>query len=60
MSIIELRNFLFLHKLSQEDFAKMIGVSRQTVSYYCTGRRKISQKVVDFCKEYEDDLRNKK
>lgn len=56
MSIVELRNFLFLNKITQEQFAKMIGVSRQTVSYYCNGRRRIPQKVVDFCKDYKDDL----
>lgn len=60
MSIVELRNFLFLHKITQEQFAKMIGVSRQTVSYYCNGRRNIPQRVAEYCKEYEDDNYNKK
>lgn len=60
MSIVELRNFLFLNKITQEQFAKMLGVSRQTVSYYCNGRRRIPQKVVDFCKGYKDDTYNKK
>ena len=60
MSTIELRNFLFLHKIKQENFARMLGVSRQTVCYWCNGKRKIPQRVIDFCKDYKDDMYNTK
>lgn len=60
MSSIDLRVFLVMHSLRQEDFAKLVGVSRQSVSNWCRNVFKIPQRVVDFCKEYKDDTYNKK
>lgn len=60
MSRVELRNFLFLHKITQEQFGKIFGVSRQSVNAWCMGKTTIPQRVVDYCKEYEDDTYNKK
>lgn len=49
MSNKELRIFLVIHDLTQEDFGKLVGVSRQTVSNWCRGLFKIPQNVIDFC-----------
>ena len=54
MSNKDLRIFLVMHSLRQEDFAKIIGVTRQTVSNWCRGCFNIPQRVVDFCKSYND------
>ena len=35
MKGIDLRNFLFLNKISQDDAAKLIGVKRQTINNWC-------------------------
>ena len=35
MKGIELRNFLYLNKISQDDAAKFIGVKRQTINNWC-------------------------
>jgi len=35
MKGIELRNFLFLNKISQDDAANFIGVKRQTINNWC-------------------------
>ena len=35
MKGIELRNFLFLNKISQDDAAKLLGVKRQTINNWC-------------------------
>lgn len=60
MSSIELRNFLFINKITQEQFGKIFGVSRQSVNAWCMGKIRIPQRVVDYCKDYEDDTYNKK
>lgn len=60
MSSMELRVFLVIHRLSQDDFGKLVGVSRQSVSAWCCGHFNIPQRVVDFCKGYDDDSCNKK
>lgn len=60
MSSMDLRVFLVLHRLSQEKFAELVGVSRQSVNAWCCGRFNIPQRVVDYCKDYEDDTYNKK
>lgn len=60
MSSIELRNFLFLHRIKQEEFGIMVGVSRQSVNSWCMGKTRIPQRIVDFCKGYDDDSCNKK
>ncbi len=35
MKGIELRNFLYLNKVSQDDAAQLVGVKRQTVNNWC-------------------------
>lgn len=35
MKGIDLRNFLYLNKISQDDAAKLIGVKRQTINNWC-------------------------
>ena len=35
MKGIELRNFLYLNKISQDEAAKLIGVKRQTINNWC-------------------------
>ena len=60
MSSMDLRVFLVLHRLSQEKFAELVGVSRQSVNAWCMGKTTIPQRVVDYCKDYEDDTHNKK
>lgn len=54
MSSKDLRIFLVIHSFRQEDFGKLVGVSRQTVSNWCRGTYKIPQWIVEFCKEYND------
>lgn len=49
-----------MHSLRQEDFAKLVGVSRQSVSNWCRNVFKIPQRVAEYCKEYKDDTDNKK
>lgn len=58
MSSHDMRVFLVIHSLRQEDFGALIGVSRQTVSNWCRGKYSIPQWVVDFCKDYKDDMHN--
>lgn len=53
MSNIELRVFLVIHKLRQEDFSKLVGYSRQAVSNWCRGVFKIPNNIEEFCKNYE-------
>lgn len=53
MSNIELRVFLVINKLRQEDFAKLVGYSRQAVSNWCRGKFNIPENIVEFCKKYE-------
>ena len=36
MKGIDLRNFLYLNKISQDDAAQLIGVKRQTINNWCT------------------------
>lgn len=60
MSNKDLRIFLVIHSLRQEDFAKLIGVTRQTVSNWCRGLFNIPDWVVDFCEDYKDDMYNTK
>ena len=60
MSSMDLKIFLLVNGLRQEDFAKLVGVSRQSVSAWCCGHFCIPQRVIDFCKEYKDDSCNKK
>lgn len=60
MSSRDLRIFLVTHSLRQEDFAKLVGVSRQTVSNWCRDIYNIPQWIIDYCKDYEDDTYNKK
>ena len=57
MSSKELRIFLVKYDFSQKTFAEAIGMSRQWISGCCKGKNKISQRIIDFCKEYEE--RNK-
>ena len=60
MSSRDLRVFLAEYNLKQTAFAKMIGVSRQSVSMWCNDKMSIPQRVIDFCKEYKNDTNNKK
>ena len=60
MSNTDLRVFLVIHRLRQQDLADLLGVTRQTVSNWCRGCFKIPSNVVEFCKEYNNDSRNEK
>lgn len=60
MSSIDLRVFLVINNLRQQDLADLLGVTRQTVSNWCRGCFKIPKNVADFCKDYKSDTCNER
>ena len=54
MSSLDLRIFLVTHSLTQEDFGKLVHVSRQSVSNWCRGVFKIPTRVKEFCEKHNE------
>ena len=53
MKGIDLRNFLYLNKISQDDAAQLIGVKRQTINNWCL-KDELTGKILTKAKETID------